>query len=115
MTGCVRFMCEASRLIVAVCLLLLANPAGAAETSPAAFFEHYCSECHNASDRKGGLDLTSLKTDFRDLELFSRWVKVHDRLNKGEMPPKEAERPPAGEIASVLSWLKDRLIAAERA
>src|SRR4030095_2787241 len=29
---------------------------------------------------------------------FQRWVKVHDRLKAGEMPPKEKKRPDAAEL-----------------
>lgn len=53
-----------------------------------------CLECHNASDRKGKLDLSSAREVFRQkepvvipgkLEESTLWQKVHD----GEMPPKK--------------------------
>ena len=61
---------------------------------PRVFFEQHCFDCHDATEKKGGLDLDALKTNFADAENFGRWVKVHDRIESGEMPPKKKERPP---------------------
>jgi hypothetical protein len=83
--------------------------------NPTAFFETHCLECHDAETRKGNLDLTSLKPDFADVDLFSRWVTVYDRIEAGEMPPKKKPRPTADEIKVVTAWLSDALISAERA
>src|SRR4051794_22470588 len=58
-----------------------------------AFLERYCFECHDADSAKGGLDLTALKFDTSDPKVFSKWVKVHDRVRDGEMPPKKKSRP----------------------
>jgi hypothetical protein len=44
---------------------------------------------------KGGLDLTSLNFDLKDPQLFEKWVKVHDSVADGEMPPKKKPRPDA--------------------
>ncbi len=85
-----------------------------AHAEPAAFFEKHCTECHDKDTQKGNLDLTSLKRDFADTENFARWVKVHDRIESGEMPPKKKARPDAGELKSVLASLSTELIAAER-
>src|SRR5688500_17193084 len=70
----------------------------AAEGEPAAFIDRYCSGCHNDVDREGGLDLTSLAPP-RGGENLLTWIKVHDRVQDGEMPPREKKRPPAGDIA----------------
>ncbi len=77
------------------------------------FFDAHCYDCHDADSHKGGLDLTALKRDFSDPETFARWVKVHDRIDSGEMPPKKKERPDAGEKAALEKWLSKSLIAAE--
>src|SRR5690349_8299517 len=52
----------------------------------AAFTDKYCSSCHNDVDKEAGLDLTSLKYSPADAENFALWVKVHDRVQNGEMP-----------------------------
>ncbi len=87
----------------------------AAHAEPAAFFEAHCTECHDADTKKGNLDLTSLKRDFADAENFARWVKVHDRIESGDMPPKKKARPDAAESKAVLASLSTDLINAERA
>src|SRR5207249_623453 len=81
---------------------------------PRKFFETHCYECHDTDTRKGNLDLTALRTDFADAETFSRWVKVHDRIVAGEMPPKKKPRPPKGETKAVTTWLHDSLVGAEQ-
>ena len=97
---------------VAALLLVTSLPSPAAEM-PRAFFEQHCPDCHDATEKKGGLDLTALKTDFPDAENFARWVKVHDLIESGEMPPKKKERPAAAEKVATLKWLRDSLVAAD--
>src|SRR4051794_23087220 len=53
------------------------------------FTEKYCASCHNDIDQEGGLDLTTLKYAPGDSANFLTWVKVHDRVQSGEMPPKQ--------------------------
>ena len=65
--------------------------------------------------QKGNLDLSALKADFSNAEIFPRWVKVFERLESGEMPPKKRERPPAAELTGVTTWLKQSLLGADRA
>ena len=79
------------------------------------FVEKHCVECHDADTRKGGLDLTALKFDPANSTNFSRWVLVHDRVNKGEMPPKKKPRPEAAELASFVRSLCSSLVSAEQA
>ena len=80
-----------------------------------AFFEKHCTDCHDADEKKGGLDLTALMTDFTNAENFTRWVKVHDAIASGEMPPKKKARPTAQDATAVTKWLRDSLVAAEQA
>ena len=94
-------------------ILTLILPAAAWSAEPKAFFEDHCFECHDSDTRKGNLDLTSLKADFANPEDFARWVKVHDRLASGEMPPKKKARPPAAEAEAVTKWVRDSLLSAE--
>ena len=77
-------------------------------------FEHRCLDCHDADSKKGNLDLTALKPDFANAETFARWLKVHDRIASGEMPPKKKARPEAGEVKAVTEWLAESLVKAER-
>ena len=49
-----------------------------------------CLGCHSGTAAKGGLDFTSLSFDLSNRATRERWVRVHDRIEKGEMPPKGA-------------------------
>lgn len=81
------------------------------------FFETHCVECHNTDLHEGGLDLTALKhgPELSNADIFARWVKIHDRIETGEMPPKKNERPPVADAADVTKWLRQSLIRAEQA
>src|SRR4051812_8604705 len=57
------------------------------------FLEKYCYDCHDEESKKGGLDLTALPFYLDDPKTFTAWVKVHDRVRDGEMPPKKKTQP----------------------
>lgn len=98
---------------ITIVLLILNSVASAAD--PIAFLDQHCIECHDADVKKGGLDLTALETEFADGESFATWVKVHDAISKGEMPPKKKARPDAGAAAEVVRWLDQELTTADEA
>lgn len=103
------------RLTYYLAVALLALPSLASAAPPAGFFEAHCVSCHDAVTKKGGLDLTALKFDPTDPENVAKWVKVHDRLAAGEMPPKGIKaRPPATDVAAATKAIHDDLVAAER-
>src|SRR5688500_17620694 len=81
----------------------------------AAFAEKYCAKCHNDVDKEGNFDVGALAFTPDDPANFQRWVQVHDRLQAGEMPPKEKKRPDATELEWFLKGLASSLSAAERA
>ncbi|MFO0797511.1 MAG: DUF1592 domain-containing protein [Gemmataceae bacterium] len=89
-------------------LALLVVPAAAHAAPPTAFLDAHCVSCHDAGTKKGGLDLTT------PLDAAG-WVKVHDRMAAGEMPPKSRPRPPATDLAAAVAAVRDDLIAAEKA
>ena len=70
-----------------------------------------CYDCHNADVQEGQLNLAALTFDLADAKTFARWVKVYDRVEAGEMPPKD-EAPLADETRqSFLSALSRPLVA----
>ena len=85
-----------------------------AQAQPQAFLKTHCQECHNDDTKEGGLDLTALKLELSQPDNFARWVKIHDRIRSGEMPPKDQPRPPAAEVTTVSDELKTQLIQAEQ-
>lgn len=88
-------------------------PRAALEEPHRAFLENHCFDCHDADAKKGGLDLSALSADFSDAKAFPIWVKVHDAIAKGEMPPKKKPRPAAAEAVAITGWLDGRLHAAD--
>ncbi|MFM2167457.1 MAG: hypothetical protein RIS79_1828, partial [Verrucomicrobiota bacterium] len=73
------------------------------------FLETHCFECHDADVKKGGLDLTALTFELKDPRNFETWVKVHDSIADGEMPPKKKPRPDAKLAAAFLNTLDTKL------
>lgn len=106
------------REFIQFCMLLAAVTPSVAATFPASerrFVEKHCFECHDAEVKKGGLDLTALKFDFANSTNFSTWVLIHDRVSKGEMPPKKKARPETAELEAFTKSLASSLISAEQA
>ncbi len=105
------------RFLLWVAIALSVGGSVRAELPPAVHtvLENRCFDCHDGDKKKGGLDLTALPPDFSNAETFARWVKVHDRIESGEMPPKKKPRPAADEIKTVNGWLAEALVKAETA
>lgn len=101
-------------LRLAVLALFAARPAGAAEPDQA-FVRDHCAGCHNAEDKKGRLDLTTLAFDPKDSANLAVWVRVHDRVAAGEMPPKSRPRPDAAAQKGFVEGVAKSIVAAERA
>jgi hypothetical protein len=101
------------RALVA-CALALAVAAPAPAAPPGKFFAAHCTSCHDPDTKSGGLDLTALAFDPSDAENFALWVRVHDRIASGEMPPKNKPRPPAADVTAATRALHDDLVAVER-
>ncbi len=102
---------------LAVLTLFAAGPVGAAEPSAPdrGFVSDYCASCHNDSDKRGRLDLTGLAFDPKDPANLAAWVKVHDRVKAGEMPPRGRERPDVARRKAFVEGLARSIVAAERA
>ena len=97
-----------------VFLGLLLSPLGSLAALPS-FLEKNCVECHDADAKKGGLDLTALKSDLTDPKSFETWVKIFDRTASGEMPPKKKARPDANQQSAYLGDLSALLLRQDAA
>jgi hypothetical protein len=80
-----------------------------------AFIEKHCADCHDNETRKGGLDLMSLEFNPRSEAQLATWVKVHDRMQAGEMPPAKRARPATVELREFVNGLGIGLREADRA
>jgi hypothetical protein len=75
-----------------------------AQTEP--FLLRNCVACHQGKAAPMGLDFTQLNSDFANQETLSRWVRIHDAVASGSMPPK----PPASyDRAPFLKSLSSRI------
>ena len=103
--------------LVALCVTLAASRASAGALRPdlGKFVEKQCFECHDADTKKGNLDLTSLKLELTNAPNFSAWTSIHDRVAKGEMPPKKKARPAPAEVRGFTNSLSSMLLATDRA
>lgn len=80
------------------------------------FVTAYCVSCHAGDEPEGDLDLAPYPTRESVADDHRRWAIVLDRLEKRDMPPKDADpRPTADERRVVAEWLRElRAYEAER-
>jgi hypothetical protein len=105
-----------ARLPLFSCFVFLPLHCGAlAAVEAGPFLDDHCVSCHDAETKKGGLDLTALAAISGDAQILAQWVKVHDRIRDGEMPPKDKPRPDAAATAGYLESLGKELTAVDAA
>ena len=73
-----------------------------------------CLGCHNKTLAKGGLDLAALPFDLNDRSIRGRWIRIHDRVEIGEMPPN-AELLPPQRRADLVKQLATAILKVEHA
>jgi hypothetical protein len=59
-----------------------------------AFLRKNCIACHLGAGKEGGLDIDVLLASPATSDTMQRWVRLHDRVKAGEMPPKSYPDPP---------------------
>ncbi len=57
------------------------------ENSVNGLIQKTCIDCHNDETTEGGLNLKHVTWKLDDDAVRRRWVKIHDRIAAGEMPP----------------------------
>jgi mono/diheme cytochrome c family protein len=73
------------------------------------FLDRHCVSCHGPDLQTRGLRLDTLPATFADRAVSATWIKVFDRLSRGEMPPKNKPRPPAKDAAAFIDGLHREL------
>lgn len=76
-----------------VILIPLVASAGELPNTASSLLRQACSGCHDKESSEGGLDLTALSFDLNNRAVRERWVRIHDRIEKGEMPPQTDDLP----------------------
>ncbi|MCO6454842.1 MAG: DUF1592 domain-containing protein [Pirellulaceae bacterium] len=102
-------------VLVTVCLIASERAWGQAsgEAQPDPFLQAHCADCHWGEQAEAGLDLSRLASDLSDGDAMARWVRIHDRVARGEMPPAEADQPDADERRRYLAALGKSLTSAD--
>jgi hypothetical protein len=102
-----------ANLAVAVLMSALSHaaPPFAAAT---AFLQKHCAGCHGSTRPQAGLDLTKLVYEPGNADNFATWVKIHDRVAAGEMPPAPLPRPDSKTLAQFTQALSTALTNHER-
>lgn len=73
------------------------------------FLEKHCVRCHGEQKEEGDVRIDQLSRDFKAGEDTHHWGEVIERVNAGEMPPKEEQQPTQDEIAAFVTDLHSRL------
>jgi hypothetical protein len=109
-----RPACWLGAILAAVLLLnrTVDAASGAEPPEPVrSFLATHCYDCHQGDEAEAGLDLASLDFQTDSADNFAKWVRIHDRVRDGEMPPPEASSVEPDEASQFLEssgqWLGD--------
>jgi hypothetical protein len=95
-----------------------AGASGADELSSAGlqtFVKAYCIDCHGPDTQKATLRFDTLGTDLADAATRSLWIRIHDQVAAGKMPPEEGEQPTSAAAQAFAKHLHADLHAASLA
>jgi mono/diheme cytochrome c family protein len=106
-------------MVIAAALAACLAPASHGESPvPAAHvlshLESSCLDCHDADTAEGKLAIPALGTDLTDASVREKFVLMHDRVAKKQMPP-DADDLPDDKRAALLSALSAFVEQADRA
>ena len=96
-------------LALAVVAFVIAGLANGGEKDLGTFLRERCNHCHSGEIREGGLDLREAGTDLNNPDVLRRWVRIHDRVASGEMPPKSEPWPDKATVQLFLEQLSGRI------
>ncbi len=110
-----------AKAIVIACLLAIAGgtwtrPALAANFDDVAeVLENRCVSCHDAGTREGGIDLTPLlQVDHASYGEYTwLWIKLENKVSRGEMPPRDEGPLKPEEKETLLQWFQDSFVLRE--
>jgi hypothetical protein len=101
------------RHLVLLVGILSAASASAADVS--SLIKSSCVECHNADDKSGQLDLSILALNPTDPKNAEVWIRIHDRVRAGEMPPKDAGPLKPADRDTLVRGISDAISSVESA
>ncbi len=95
-------------LLVMMACVFASESVSAAEPFEA-FLEKHCVRCHGPQKEEGDIRIDRLSRDFKAGVDSHHWAEVLEKINSGEMPPKEEPQPTQDEIAAFVASLDSRL------
>lgn len=78
------------------------------------FLAKNCLDCHSGADAEAGLNLKALRFDVSDSMTRRRWIRIHDRVATGEMPPGDSVVLAESAREEFLKELSEPLVQAVR-
>lgn len=103
------------RLIIAIAALLIplrtcaAAPDAKPQAAAEAFVGKYCVACHSGDNAEAGIRFDAPPVDLTQRSTFTAWMKAHDKVAAGEMPPPDEPQPSAVERREFLASLSTNL------
>ena len=107
-----NLLCSSLVLSVILSLSLASTVCGAEPFE--AFLAKHCVRCHGPQKEEGDIRIDRLSRDFKSGLDSHHWAEALDKLNSGEMPPKDEPQPTQDEIAAFVTTL-DSLLKEGRA
>jgi hypothetical protein len=78
----------------------------AAESDAATLLRERCFDCHDHTERKGGLDLEAIAAAKDPARDGAAWRKVEVRVRDHEMPPQKQPQPTEEERQQLVAWVR---------
>ena len=72
-----------------------------------------CAVCHRPPNPPLGIDLTALTFNLSDVDTFGRWVRIHDAVRDGKMPPGGRSLLKDADRAALVNGVAEPMIAFE--
>jgi hypothetical protein len=101
------------RVAIAFASLALSAFADKVPQAAKAIVDAKCAVCHRGTSAPAGLDLTQLAFDLSEIHTVNRWVRAHDAVRDGAMPPGGGLPP--REREAFLKGVGQPILEAERA
>lgn len=109
----VRRLLRSSLALIAILSLCFNGAVYGAEPYEV-FLEKHCVRCHGPQKVEGDMRIDRLSRDFKAGVDTHHWAEAIDKVNSGEMPPKDEPQPTQDEIAAFVTSL-DSLLKEGRA
>ena len=95
--------------LIGACLFGASGAAAGAAEPIDAFLNRHCVRCHGPDKVERDLRIDRLSRDFKSTADAHLWAEIVERINAGEMPPKDEPQPTEDEIADVIDQLDSRI------